>query len=305
MPKWIFYTLATVLLWGVWSVVCKAVSAALPDWQLQVISLIGVLPIVIVLGWMVYQSDAALDKPMGAISLAAGLLGCLGNLACFRAMSEGGKALSVIPLTSLYPITTVILAMLFLKERPGLIQSIGIGLSLLAIWLFNVANQSELWTSWLLFALLPIVCWGVGGFIQKLATNRMTGEQCAFTFLIGFLPMAFMALVKDGNWTEISATTWGMAVFSGFLFALGNLTVILAYRSGGRAVIVTPAAGLYMLVTVPLAVLLLHESITWREGQAIVVSVLAVIALCYEGPPRTTAAKLATLLLLANGAHSL
>ena len=305
MPKWILYTLATVLLWGVWSVVCKAVSTALPDWQLQVISLIGVLPIVIVLGWMVYQSNVALDKRMGAISLAAGLLGCLGNLACFRAMSEGGKALSVIPLTSLYPITTVILAMLFLKERPSLIQTLGIGLSLLAIWLFNVASQSELWTSWLLFALLPIVCWGVGGFIQKLATNRMTGEQCAFTFLIGFLPMAFMAFLKDGNWTEISASTWGMAVFSGFLFALGNLTVILAYRNDGRAVIVTPAAGLYMLVTVPLAVLLLHESITWREGQAIIVSVLAVIALCYEGPPRTNAAKLATLLLLANGAQSL
>jgi drug/metabolite transporter (DMT)-like permease len=195
--------------------------------------------------------------------------------------------------------------MIFLKERPSLVQAAGIGLSLLAIWLFNIANQAELWTSWLLLSLLPIICWGVGGFIQKLATNRLSGEQCALMFLLGFLPMAFMGLMERAKWTEISPSTWALAIFSGFLFALGNLTVILAYRSGGRAVIVTPAAGLYMLITVPLAVVVLHESITWREGQAIIVSVLAVIALCYEGPPRATSEKLTTLLLLANGAQLL
>ncbi|NJM41909.1 MAG: DMT family transporter, partial [Anaerolineae bacterium] len=75
--------------------------------------------------------------------------------------------------------------------------------------------------------------------------------------------------------------TWALAILSGLLFALGNLTVIYAYRHGGRAVIVTPAAGLYMLIAVPLAVLLLKEKITSREGLGIVFSVLAVIALCW------------------------
>jgi transporter family protein len=282
MPKWIAYTLVTVLLWGVWSVVCKAVSSALPDWQLQVISLLGILPIILYLGWVTIQSETPMDPRFAGISLLAGLLGCVGNLACFRAMSEGGKALAVIPLTSLYPITTVILAMIFLKERPTLIQALGIGLSLLAIWLFNVGNQTDFLSGWLLFALLPIVCWGVGGFIQKLVTLRMSAEQCALTFLLGFMPMALLALFDDGHWDEVSSKTWILAILSGFLFAFGNLTVILAYRYGGRAVIVTPAAGLYMLVTVPLAVYVLQEQLSWREGQAIAVSVLAVVALCYE-----------------------
>lgn len=288
MPKWVAYTMVTVLLWGVWSVVCKAVSTSLPDWQLQVISLIGIVPIVFYLGWITFQSGPAMDYRLAAISLSAGLLGCLGNLACFRAMSEGGKALAVIPLTSLYPITTVILAMIFLKERPTMIQAIGISLSMLAIWLFNISNPSEFWSSWFFFALVPIVCWGVGGFVQKLVTLRMTGEQCALTFLLGFMPMGLMALFEDGYWTSISARTWSLAIVSGFLFALGNLTVILAYRNGGRAVIVTPAAGLYMLVTVPLAVFILQENLSWREGFAIAVSVLAVVTLCYENPEVTT-----------------
>lgn len=288
MPKWVAYTMVTVLLWGVWSVVCKAVSLSLPDWQLQVISLTGILPIVAYLGWMTFRSGPAMDYRLAAISLSAGLLGCLGNLACFRAMSEGGKALAVIPLTSLYPITTVVLAMIFLKERPTFIQAIGICLSMLAIWLFNISNPSEFWNSWLFFALVPIVFWGIGGFVQKLVTLRMTGEQCALTFLLGFMPMGLMALFEDGNWTNISTKTWSLAIISGFLFALGNLTVILAYRHGGRAVIVTPAAGLYMLVTVPLAMFILQEKLSWREGIAITVSVLAVVALCYENPEADT-----------------
>ena len=301
MPRWIIYTLLTVLLWGLWGVTTKVVSSELPPWQLQVISLIGILPVVAVLAWMVRKENAPLDRSMATASLAAGLLGCLGNLACFEAMSAGGKAAAVIPLTSLYPITTVFLALVFLKERPTLIQTLGIGLSILAIWLFNVANTSGLLTTWLLFSLFPIVCWGVGGFIQKLATLRISGEQCALAFLLGFFPMVAAVLFEKAHWTGITSRTWALTVLSGFLFALGNLTVILAYRNGGRAVIVTPAAGLYMLIAVPLAVVLLNESITGREGLGIVVSVLAVIALCCEGAAKPKVAKLLPLLVFASG----
>ncbi|MDZ4659447.1 MAG: DMT family transporter [Bythopirellula sp.] len=291
MPKWIVYTLLTVLLWGFWGVTCKAVSADLPAWQLQVMSLLGVLPVVAVLMGLVRVDDAPINRRMMSLSFGAGLLGCVGNLACFEAMSAGGKAAAVIPLTSLYPITTVILAFLFLKERPTLIQAIGIGLSLVAIWLFNVAQGSEFLNSWLLFSLLPIVCWGIGGFIQKLATSHITGEQCALAFLLGFFPMVFMAFFQESAWGNIPPQTWALAILSGLLFALGNLTVIYAYHYGGPAVIVTPAAGLYMLIAVPLAVLLLNEKITSREGLGIVFSVLAVIALCWESNATKVAAE--------------
>jgi uncharacterized membrane protein len=283
MPEWVVYTLLTVLLWGLWGVVCKAVSEKLPPWQLQVISLLGVLPVVAVLFGMVSTTLSSADRTMMIASLGAGLLGCVGNLACFQAMSAGGKAAAVIPLTSLYPITTLVLAFIFLREQPTFVQAIGIGLSLLAIWLFNVANVSGLLSSWLLFSLLPIVCWGVGGFIQKLATLRITGEQCALAFLFGFFPMALVAFFQKSQWSRIPVKTWTLAILSGLLFALGNLTVILAYRSGGPAVIVTPAAGLYMLISVPLALLFLNEKITSREGLGIVFSIFAVIALCWEG----------------------
>jgi drug/metabolite transporter (DMT)-like permease len=56
-----------------------------------------------------------------------------------------------------------------------------------------------------------------------------------------------------------------------------------------------------MLIAVPLAVVFLNESITGREGLGIVVSVLAVIALCCEGAAKPKVAKLLPLLVFASG----
>ena len=47
----------------------------------------------------------------------------------------------------------------------------------------------------------------------------------------------------------------------GFLFGLGNLTLIFAYGTGGKAAIVTPMASLYSLVTIPCAIVWLGERI--------------------------------------------
>lgn len=288
MPRWLFYTLITVLLWGLWGVASKLASTRLPAWQLQVISLVGVVPVIGILWRLVRDQPRPTNGRFLFASLAAGLLGCVGNLAYFHALSSGGKAVAVTPLTSLYPITTILLAMVFLRERPTTLQTIGLLLSLLAIWLFNVSDESGLISSWLLFALIPIVCWGIGGFIQKLSTSSITGEQCALAFLLGFMPMALIALVQDGQWSEVSLAEWFWGILAGLFFAVGNLTVILAYGSGGRAVIVTPIASLYMLVTIPLAVAFLGETLRGREGWAVVAAILAVISLCYEPAPTTS-----------------
>lgn len=305
MPKWLAYTLLTVLLWGLWGVACKAVSAELPAWQLQVLSLLGVAPVVLALFRKVKLPEHTRERQALYWSLGAGLLGSVGNLACFQAMSAGGKAAAVVPLTSLYPITTIVLALLFLNERPSLVQTIGLCLSLVAIWLFNVVDDSAMISSWLLVSLLPIICWGIGGFIQKFATLRITGEQCTLAFLLGFFPMVLTVFFYDATWTNIAPQTWVLATISGLLFALGNFTVTLAYRSGGRAVVVTPIAGLYMLVTVPLAIGILHESITTREVWGIAVSMLAVVALCYERPAATKPVAVAITFFLASSGETI
>ena len=71
-------------------------------------------------------------------------------------------------------------------------------------------------------------------------------------------------MVQPMNW-GISVRDWLLAISLGLLIGVGNLALLAAYASDGKASIITPLSGLYPLITVPLAVILFHESITMRE----------------------------------------
>jgi drug/metabolite transporter (DMT)-like permease len=187
-------------------------------------------------------------------------------------------------LTALYPLVTIGLALAFLRERINAVQAVGAVLSLAAIYCLNVGAESDWLTPWLAIALLPIALWGVGALMQKLATNQITVELVTAAFLAGELPVALITLLVAPMKWSLPATTWILLFLLGLFFALGNLTLLHAYGTGGKAAIVTPLASLYSLVTIPLAVLLLGERIEGREGLGILLAVGAGVALAIETP---------------------
>ena len=64
------------------------------------------------------------------VGLLAGAVNGLGNWAVFACLEKGAKASVAIPLTALYPLCTIVLATIFLHERPSALQWLGIGLAL-------------------------------------------------------------------------------------------------------------------------------------------------------------------------------
>jgi hypothetical protein len=66
-------------------------------------------------------------------AFTSGVISSVGNLACFQALAAGGKAAAVIPLTSLYPLVTIILARRILKGRLNIVQWGGIVASFAAL----------------------------------------------------------------------------------------------------------------------------------------------------------------------------
>jgi transporter family protein len=52
-------------------------------------------------------------------------------------MVKGGKASVVAPVTALFPMVTVLLALIFLRERLGRVQCVGLTLAFLAIYLLS------------------------------------------------------------------------------------------------------------------------------------------------------------------------
>ena len=74
----------------------------------------------------------------------------------------------------------------------------------------------------------------------------------------------------------------------GFTLALGNLTILLAFSSGGKASIIAPLAGLYPLVSIPIALVGFHERLGWRESSGVALALAAVVLLSLQSEPNQT-----------------
>ena len=282
MPAWLFWTLLTVVTWGVWSFIARLLAAAIESpAHGQAVSTIGIIPVLVAL-YAMKEGPASSSRRIGIwLALASGILSCLGNIAYFDVLNRGAKAAAVIPVTALYPAVTVLLAVPLLKERVSVLQWLGIALSLAAIYFFNVPTDDSLVSTWIVFALGPIVLWGVCGLLQKMATNHISARLSAIWFLLAFLPVAVITLAYDPIPSGLSTRTWALAAAFGFSLALGNLTILLAFESGGKASVIAPMGGLYPLVGIPLAIVLLKEKIGPRELSGILCALAAVALLSY------------------------
>jgi len=96
------------------------------------------------IGWRRREHESGLlhvrlaTSQCNRLAFATGILGGTGNIAFFRALVLGGKASIVSPVTALFPLVTVILAVTLLHERIGSAQKIGLGLALIAIYLLSM-----------------------------------------------------------------------------------------------------------------------------------------------------------------------
>jgi uncharacterized membrane protein len=95
----------------------------------------------------------------------------------------------------------------------------------------------------------------------------------------------------------IARPHWGLgntvvicSIAGGALNGLGAWTSFRALESGGKASIVISLISLFPLLTVVLAVAILHERLTWMQGAGAVVAIVAAILLSLEpGPVKSEA----------------
>jgi transporter family protein len=125
--------MTALVLWGVWGVLGKMASKVLPFQMVYVVGVLGHL--CTVLAVLAATGFQLVWQPVGwAAALGAGLCTSVGLL-CFYGALKGGPAAVVVPLTSLYPVVTVLLSRLFLQETLTLRHLTGIALALAAGWL--------------------------------------------------------------------------------------------------------------------------------------------------------------------------
>jgi transporter family protein len=136
--------------------------------------------------------------------------------------------------------------------------------------------------SWILFASIALVFWGITGVTQKLATNRISSELSFLWFAYAMIAISLVLMLTATMHWHVRPLIFWLAVAGGTLNGLGALTSFTALESGGKASIVISLISLYPLLTVAFAVVVLHEKLSVGQGAGVVLAIAAAILLSLE-----------------------
>jgi bacterial/archaeal transporter family protein len=130
--------------------------------------------------------------------------------------------------------------------------------------------------SWLIFALLATLSWGLWGLFPKLAVGGMRPQSVQLYQLIGTAAIGLVNLVLLGFRVETQPRGVLYGILGGVAGAVGSLLFLFAVNKGRASVVVVTTA-LYPLVTITLAALLLREPITLKQGVGMALALLALV----------------------------
>jgi uncharacterized membrane protein len=276
-------------MFGVWGFVSTVLTKDVAPLTVQILSTIGLLPVALVL---VFSRNLKKGTNFGRgmlLATATGVLGGTGNIAMYKALQLGGEGSAVIPLTGMYPLVTVILARFLLKERLNRIQTLGIGLALVAIYLFSpreslgaAANWRSMLSTWMVYSTMALILFGLACITQKCATRHISDELSTIFYTLGYILIAAVIIAAGSVEWSVSMKNLSLGILVGLLMASGTLTLFIAFR-WGKASVVTPLTALYPLVTVLLAGFILKEHFDLIKVAAIVLALMAGLALSIEG----------------------
>lgn len=132
---WVVLAVFALLVWGVWGFMTRLLAASIGWREMTVLASIGSLSSMIVFALL---SRPNLSYPVSTFTLAflVGVLGFLGTPIFYAALERNPSSIVVV-VTSLYPIVTIVLSTLILKEIPTARQVFGIVLALAALILIS------------------------------------------------------------------------------------------------------------------------------------------------------------------------
>ncbi len=261
---WLLYALITTVFWGVWGAFTE--KSAYNGTVIYIIwSVIMLIPALIALRNIGWKPET--DKKSILYGLIIGFLGAGGQLILFTGAIANGPAFLIFPIISLSPVLTILLSIIFLKEKASVRGWIGIILALIAIPFLSYQDPDNEFAKgflWLVFALLVFAAWGLQAYFMKFANNRMKAESIFFYMTLTGLALApFAWFMTDSS--ELQNIHWnlkdvGLTALVQILNAIGALTIVYAFRYG-KAIIVSPLTNAVAPVITVIISLFLYNTI--------------------------------------------
>lgn len=135
--RWFWYSMLCVLCWGGWALLSKLGSREIPPETMQFLFTIGALPICMAL--LIGRRFKMEKSPKGIFyAVLNGVLAGVGGLALFAAYRTNGNTSLITSATALYPVITVLLAVMVLRERFRPVQVVGLVCAVIAFVIFSL-----------------------------------------------------------------------------------------------------------------------------------------------------------------------
>jgi bacterial/archaeal transporter family protein len=144
--------------------------------------------------------------------------------------------------------------------------------------------------TWVFYAIVATLCWGVVGLLQKLGTNRVSSRSLLVWLVVGFAAM-LPALWRNGDITGLGWRVLLIGLLGGAANGLGSWALFEALERGAKASVAVPLTALYPLVTIVLARIFLAETLTLRQWAGIALAVAGGAMLSYETEQRSDVEK--------------
>jgi drug/metabolite transporter (DMT)-like permease len=257
--SWLFYALVTTFTWGIWGALIEIPqNAGFPPTLGYIIWSLTMIPCALIALYLVNWKIET-DKRSVLLGLIIGLLGGGGQLALFEALKEG-PAYIIFPFVSLYPLLTILLSVIFLKEKTSGLKWFGIAVALVAIFFLSYqepksANESGY--LWLILALLVFIAWALQAYVMKFSNETMKSESIFFYMTIAALLLSPVAWLMTDFSLPVNLSFKGpyLAAIVHLLNSIGALTLVYALRYG-KAIIVVPLTGLAPVITIVLSLVI-------------------------------------------------
>jgi transporter family protein len=131
--KWFWYSVASCACWTGWALTARLGSSSIPAPTMEVVSTFGFVLVTLAVVLASARRPAERDLLGSGYALVSGILLGLGGVALYQAYRVGRNASVVTATSSLYPIVTVVCAMIFLRERLSRLQFCGLVFAMAAI----------------------------------------------------------------------------------------------------------------------------------------------------------------------------
>jgi drug/metabolite transporter (DMT)-like permease len=213
-------------------------------------------------------------------SIIGGALGSMGLLILYYSLAQGKMSIAA-PVSALFAALLPVIVGALTQGLPDLLQLLGFGLALTAVWLISQGSQTEGFRIQHLTDLrLPILAGvGFGSYFIFIHYATQETNSVLWPMLVSRLAgtlLLFIVVLARREPLAVPRSAWTVVFFNASLDVGGNLFYILASQLG-RLDTAAVLSSLYPGATVLLAWFLLKERIVFKQWIGIASALAAIV----------------------------